>query len=108
MNLYPNGGYNRVTHYTDIVVQIPTRKMGFNHAGNEVWYYYYNDNRYNICENNPGQPENSSCADSYLLTTGIDAHLNYLGRPISKMCNVAGLKDPEMELKAVREYLLSQ
>jgi len=38
MNTLPNV-YQRVTHYTDVVVQIPPRQMGFNHAGNEVWYY---------------------------------------------------------------------
>jgi predicted lipase len=85
MNLYP-GQYNRVTHYTDMVVQVPPRQMGFNHAGNEVWYYNSNDMNYKICENNPGSSESMSCANSYIFTTGIDAHLNYLGRPISGMC----------------------
>lgn len=35
MTLMPD--YNRVTHYTDLVVQVPPRQMGFNHAGNEAW-----------------------------------------------------------------------
>lgn len=79
--------YQRVTHYTDMIVQVPTRGMGFNHAGNEVWYYNNAaDGIYKVCENNPGAPESPNCADSYYLTTGIDAHLNYLGKPISNMC----------------------
>jgi len=39
MTLFTDETYQRITHYTDIVVQVPTRGMGFNHAGTEVWYY---------------------------------------------------------------------
>jgi predicted lipase len=39
MNMFPADTYQRVTHYTDVVVQIPPRQMSFNHAGTEVWYY---------------------------------------------------------------------
>ena len=87
MNLFP-GVYQRVTHYTDVVVQIPPRQMGFNHAGNEVWYFNDQGLEHKICENNAGALESTRCADSYIFTTGIDAHLNYLGRPISNMCKV--------------------
>jgi len=31
-------GYQRVTHYNDIVPHVPLTAMGFNHAGTEVWY----------------------------------------------------------------------
>lgn len=95
MTVFPNGGYQRVTHYTDVVVQVPPRQMGFNHAGNEVWYYNSNDLSYKVCENNPGSPESTKCADSYLFTTGIDAHLNYLGKPISNMCLQKAVYNPE-------------
>ena len=92
---YP-GLYNRVTHYTDMVVQIPTRGMGFNHAGNEIWYYNNGgDLSYKVCANTKG-PESGWCADSYIFTTGIEAHLNYLGKPISGMCSVRGVRDPEI------------
>ncbi len=87
MNLFPSV-YQRVTHYTDVVVQIPPRQMGFNHAGNEVWYYNDQGLEHKICENNAGALESTRCADSYIFTTGIEAHLNYLGRPISNMCKV--------------------
>ena len=92
MNTLPNA-YQRVTHYTDVVVQAPPRQLGFNHAGNEVWYYNQNDNYYKICENNPGAAESLSCADSYIFTTGIDAHLHYLGKAISGMCTVKGKRE---------------
>ena len=87
MNLFPSV-YQRVTHYTDVVVQIPPRQMGFNHAGNEVWYFNDQGLEHKICENNAGALESTRCADSYIFTTGIEAHLNYLGRPISNMCKV--------------------
>ena len=96
MTLYPNGAYQRVTHYTDVVVQAPPRQMSFNHAGNEVWYYNDAfDGKYKVCENNAGAAESKSCADSYYLTTGIDAHLHYLGKAISGMCTVRGMPDHE-------------
>ena len=87
--------YQRVTHYTDVVVQVPPRQLGFNHAGNEVWYYNQNDNYYKICENNSGSLESLDCADSYLFTTGIDAHLHYLGKAISGMCTIRGQRQIE-------------
>jgi hypothetical protein len=69
--------------------------MGFNHAGNEAWYYDSNTLLHKICENNAGQLESTSCADSYLFTTGIDAHLHYLNKPISNMCTVRGVRNFE-------------
>jgi hypothetical protein len=75
-----------VTHYTDMVVQAPPRQMGFNHAGNEIWYMNSSGLEYKTCVNNPGSAESTACADSYYLTTGIDAHLHYLDKPISGMC----------------------
>lgn len=30
-------GYQRITHYNDVVPHLPPSEMGFNHAGNEVW-----------------------------------------------------------------------
>jgi hypothetical protein len=93
MNLLPNV-YQRVTHYTDVVVQIPPRQMGFNHAGNEVWYYNDKGLNLKICENNAGALESTWCADSYIFTTGIDAHLHYLDKPISNMCTIKGVRTP--------------
>jgi predicted lipase len=38
-HLYPNGAYQRVTHYNDIVPHVPPREVFGNiHSGNEVWY----------------------------------------------------------------------
>ena len=87
--------YYRVTHYTDVVVQIPPRQMGFNHAGNEAWYYDSNTLAYKMCKNYVGVLESTYCADSYLFTTGIDAHLHYLNKPISNMCTVRGVREIE-------------
>jgi predicted lipase len=30
-------GYQRLTHYNDVVPHLPPTEFGFNHAGNEVW-----------------------------------------------------------------------
>lgn len=54
MTQYPRS-YNRVTHYTDLVVQMPTRGMGFSHAGDEAWYYNSgNSMSYKVCANYVG------------------------------------------------------
>lgn len=91
MKTLPNV-YQRVTHYTDVVVQIPPRQMGFNHAGNEVWYYNDKGLDLKICLNNAGALESTWCADSYIFTTGIDAHLHYLDKPISGMCTIKSVR----------------
>lgn len=94
MQQFPAETYQRVTHYTDVVVQVPPRQMNFNHCGTEVWYYNENYDALNKpCNYKLGTPENVSCADSYIFTTGIDAHLHYLGKPISGMCAVRGVRD---------------
>lgn len=103
MQQFPNGLYKRVTHYTDVVVQVPPRQMGFNHAGNEIWYYNSDGLQYSVCENNPGSAESKSCADSYLFTTGIDAHLHYLGKAISGMCTIRGTRDNQQIAKEAFE-----
>jgi predicted lipase len=72
MSMFPAETYQRVTHYTDVVVQIPPRSMGFNHPGSEVWYYNEEyDGLNKICNAPIGSPENANCADSYIFTTGI-------------------------------------
>jgi hypothetical protein len=68
--------------------------MGFNHAGNEVWYYYDKGLDLKICENSAGALESTKCADSYIFTTGIEAHLHYLDKPISNMCTIKGVRTP--------------
>ncbi len=67
--------------------------MGFNHAGNEAWYYNSQGLDLQICENNAGALESTRCADSYIFTTGIDAHLHYLDKPISRMCTMSGVRE---------------
>lgn len=37
-SLYPEGSYKRVVHYNDIVPHLPITEMGFNHAGDEIFY----------------------------------------------------------------------
>lgn len=55
MTLYPNGAYQRVVHYDDIVPHLPITAMGFYHAGNEVWYDQSGDTlQYKVCQNQPG------------------------------------------------------
>ena len=87
LTLFPQGLYSRVTHYNDIVPHIPPSVVGYNHAGNEVWYMNKGaDLTHKECENASGSKENNQCSDSLTLTTGIDAHLLYLGLPISDLC----------------------
>jgi hypothetical protein len=96
MSMFPAETYQRVTHYTDVIVQVPPRQMSFNHAGTEVWYYNDAfDGLRKVCTNYIGYVESGWCADSYLFTTGIDAHLNYLGKPISRMCTIKGEREFE-------------
>jgi hypothetical protein len=94
MTMFADQTYQRLTHYTDVVVQVPPRQMGFNHPGSEVWYYNDAfDGLKKVCSSSIGQPESGWCADSYLFTTGIDAHLHYLGKPISGMCAARGVRE---------------
>ena len=96
MSMFADETYQRITHYTDVVVQIPPRQMGFNHPGSEVWYYNdAYDGLKKVCKAPIGTPENAYCADSYIFTTGIDAHLTYLGKGISRMCTVRGQREFE-------------
>ena len=94
INTIGSGVYQRVTHYNDMVPHLPITSMGFNHAGNEVWYNNAGDDlSYKQCANSAGKPENNACADS-IIVTGIDAHLHYLGHPISGMCLATATNDP--------------
>jgi hypothetical protein len=92
-SLYPNGGYYRVSHYTDIVVQNPPRPFGYNHAGDEVWYLNNKGLQYKICPYKVGSVEDASCSDSYIFRNGIDPHLYYLDIPIAGMCKVSLAQD---------------
>ncbi len=86
---FQDGLYSRVTHYNDMVPHVPPPLVGYNHAGNEVWYMNYGEDlSYKECENFIGKKESSECSNSQLIKTGIDAHLMYLGIPISNMCTV--------------------
>jgi hypothetical protein len=54
-----NGGYQRVTHYNDIVPHLPMTQMGFNHAGDEAWYFNSGDDlQFKTCINSVGKGEN--------------------------------------------------
>lgn len=87
-NLFPDGEYSRITHYNDMVVHVPAHFMSFQHAGDEVFYEHANDLSHRTCHNSAGaSDENQACANS-MWATGIEAHLNYLGRPI---CSAACL-----------------
>ena len=71
-------GYQRLTHYNDVVPHLPPLEFGFNHAGNEVWQNNQGDSLAVVqCANSAGKTENKACADS-ILATGVDAHLRYL------------------------------
>ena len=39
MDVFPNGEFSRVVHFTDPVVDVPSILFGFKHAGNEIWYF---------------------------------------------------------------------
>ena len=72
-----------MTHYNDVVPHLPALSQGFNHAGDEVWYYNAGaDLSYKICGNAKGLPESQSCSDS-VWVTGTDAHSIYVGQRIS-------------------------
>jgi hypothetical protein len=84
--LFGSDGYQRVTHYNDVVPHLPPIPFGFNHAGDEVWYLNSGtDLTFHICNNVKGAPESESCGDS-ILDTGIEAHLVYIGKTIGSMC----------------------
>jgi predicted lipase len=54
MEQFPDGKYDRVTHYNDMVAHVPPPIMGFNHGGNEVWYKNSGDDLTWVeCENAP-------------------------------------------------------
>jgi hypothetical protein len=96
MTMFADETYQRITHYTDVIVQVPPRQMGFNHPGTEVWYYNdAHDGLKKVCKSSIGTAESGWCADSYLFTTGIDAHLHYMGKAISRMCAISGGRDFE-------------
>ena len=84
----------RVTHYNDVVPHVPMTVLGFNHVGQEVWYSQPGDDlTFIICQNFIGSPESKDCA-GYLKVPAVDAHLNYLGHPISGICRDNALDDP--------------
>ncbi|TNV76611.1 hypothetical protein FGO68_gene5194 [Halteria grandinella] len=75
-SLYPAGQNQRITHYND-----------FNHIGDEVWYNVASDTdtTYVICKNGPGKQEDLTCSSS-IFSTGVDAHLHYMGKALHDMC----------------------
>ncbi len=82
-SLFSTQGYQRLTHHNDVVPHLPPLDFSFNHAGNEVWQKNQGDSLTVVqCANAAGKSENRGCADS-ILATGVDAHLGYLGVPIT-------------------------
>lgn len=87
MTLFPNGTYQRVSHYTDGAVHMPLSEMGFKHAGDEVWYFNEGETLgYKLCQNGVGEPENDECANSNYSLFDRDSHWIYLGHKIAGMC----------------------
>ena len=50
-DLFPKGTYYRIVHKNDIVPFSVPRLIGFQHAGDEVWYYNDKGKDFNVCEN---------------------------------------------------------
>jgi hypothetical protein len=97
--------YVRVTHYDDTVAHVPAAIFGYKHAGNEVWFKNERyDGQYIECQNESYLGENGQCSNSLWLKTGVDAHMTYLGVPISNSCY---RKQPSGTLAAVEndEYV---
>ena len=79
MSFFPSGAYYRMVHANDPVPHLPMTELNFNHAGDEVWYYESGTELdHKICLNQPGVPENPSCADT-LWSYDPDAHMIYVG-----------------------------
>ena len=92
--LFGSDGYQRVTHYNDVVPHLPPTPFGFNHAGDEVWYMNAGgDLNFKVCNNIKGQPESQACADS-ILATGVDAHVVYLGIRLGSLCTSYQVPNP--------------
>jgi hypothetical protein len=87
-SLYPNGGYQRVTHFDDGVPVAPAIVFGYNHAGDEVWYSSsdFNNLTYKVCRNKAGQSESRECLNSLGFPIGKAAHLNYVGHNMTGNC----------------------
>jgi hypothetical protein len=105
-SFFPDGKYSRVTHYNDMVPHVPPEAMGFKHSGNEVWYYNSGtDMNWKECENSVSKEESNKCSDSLLITTGIDAHLTYLGLPISSMCSTSSISSNDEEITEIEPVI---
>jgi hypothetical protein len=87
-SLYPNGGYQRVTHYNDAAPNSPDIVFGFIHAGDEVWYSSsdFNNLTYKVCRYYVGQSESQECLNSLSIASGVAAHLNYVGHEMTGIC----------------------
>ena len=61
--------------------------QGFKHAGDEVWYWEAsNPLAYKVCKNEPREPENIWCSNSYFFYE-TNLHWDYLGYPILGQCD---------------------
>lgn len=87
MSLYPNGTYQRVTHFTDPAVHVPLTAMGFKHAGDEVWYLNDGaDLSFKLCSNKIGADESNDCANSHYAIFDKNSHVIYVGHLLPGMC----------------------
>jgi hypothetical protein len=89
MTVFPNGDYSRVTHLKDLVPHVPSKNLGYKHAGQEIWYYspIVGDLSFAVCENGVGLEENKTCSNSFFIASSIDDHSLYLDLSISWMCD---------------------
>lgn len=67
-----------------MIVHAPPSSLDYKHAGDEIWYpsdedEIDDDHFYVECQNRPNFEENQNCSNRLWLTTGIKAHLNYMG-----------------------------
>ena len=85
-DIFPSGTNYRIVHYDDAVPHAIPRAFGFQHAGEEVWYYKAKGDEFKLCENSKGQPENTKCSHSLFLKTGIESHTTYFGHDLGNRC----------------------
>lgn len=97
MTMY--GDYMRVVHLNDCVPHLPMTAMGFNHAGEEVWYNDSNNvSSFKICTNFVGKAENPTCSDTQLIDSAT-AHGVYMGIKVTGQCTQISF-DEEPQIKA--------
>ena len=79
-NFYQRGEHVswRITHWRDIVPNLPLKAMGFHHTSTEV-FYNEDSTVWQLCD---GTGEDDACADQFHIPS-VDDHLKYLNVSIS-------------------------